>query len=277
MTLGHLPALRDVIAAHGLQAKKTLGQHFLLDLNLTRKIVRTAGALKGHTVIEIGPGPGGLTRILVDSEASAIIGIEKDPRCINALQSLIIAADGRLRIIEADALAIDPTSITPAPRSIIANLPYNVGTAMLTAWLQQAQDYAQMVLMFQKEVAERITAQPRTPAYGRLSVLSQFTCDCFYEFTVPASAFTPPPKVDSAIVRLVPKKQSHEVSVTALERVTAAAFGQRRKMLRSIFKNQLDENAFTALGIKPEARAEELHVSDFVKLAAHLQALDKIG
>lgn len=266
-----LPPLRDVIAQYGLGAKKSLGQHFLLDLNLTRKIVKAAGDLSGHTVIEIGPGPGGLTRALVESEAASILALEKDTRCVEALQPLIAHADGRLRVVEGDALETDPASLTTAPRSIIANLPYNVGTLMLTRWLQNATAYRQFVLMFQKEVAERITARPRTAAYGRLAVLCQYTCVCEYAFTVPARAFTPPPKVDSAIVRLVPKKEARPVPLEKLEAVTAAAFGQRRKMLRSIFKDKLSEADFAALGIAPEARAEELDIAAFVRMAERLK------
>lgn len=265
-----LPPLKDVIAAHGLNAKKSLGQHFLLDLNLTRRIVRAAGDLNGHSVIEIGPGPGGLTRALVESEAKAIFAIEKDTRCIEALQPLVIAANGRLQLIEGDALKVDASTLGAAPRSVIANLPYNVGTQLLIDWLQQADAFTQFVLMFQKEVAQRIVAKPDTEAYGRLSVICQFLCDCNLAFTIPARAFTPPPKVDSAVVVLKVKRGAPEVPLSALEKVTAAAFGKRRKMLRSIFKDKLGDAGFAAIGIKPEARGEALSVADFVRLAKAL-------
>ncbi|NDE90144.1 MAG: 16S rRNA (adenine(1518)-N(6)/adenine(1519)-N(6))-dimethyltransferase RsmA [Alphaproteobacteria bacterium] len=258
------PPLREVIAKHDLKAKKSLGQHFLLDLNITRRLVREAGDLTGITAIEIGPGPGGLTRALMESPAKNIVAIEKDDRFITALAPL--CEDGRVRIIHADALEIDPATITPAPRAILANLPYNVGTLLLVNWLQRAQDYEFFALMFQKEVAERITAKVDSKAYGRLSVLCQFCCDVEYAFTIPARAFTPPPKIDSAVVVLRPKKAPYPVSVEALEAVTKDAFGQRRKMLRSIFKGKLSEEQFEAIGIRPEARAEELSVEDFIKL-----------
>ncbi len=261
------PPLRDLIAAHGLGPKKSLGQHFLLDLNLTRKIARAAGDLKDKIVIEIGPGPGGLTRALVETEAKAILAIEKDARCLLALESLVHAADGRLRVIEADALEIDPVELTPPPRVIVANLPYNVGTPLLIAWLYRAQEYERFILMFQKEVAARIVAKPRTPAYGRLSVLCQYLCDCELLFTLPAGAFSPPPKVDSAVVRLIPKKQTLPIEVAQLERVTALAFGQRRKMLRNIFRAKWKDDDFAAMGIRPQARAEELSVEEHIVLA----------
>lgn len=261
------PPLREVIAKHDLKAKKSMGQHFLLDLNLTRRLVREAGDLSGITAIEIGPGPGGLTRALYESPAKHIIAIEKDERFIEALQPLVDSADGRLRIINADALEIDPVTITPSPRAILANLPYNVGTLLLVNWLHRAQEYEFFALMFQKEVAERITAQVGSKAYGRLSILCQFCCDVEYAFTIPARAFTPPPKIDSAVVILRPKKAAYPVTIEALEAVTKDAFGQRRKMLRSIFKGRISEEQFAAAKIKPEARAEELDVDDFVRLA----------
>lgn len=260
------PPLREVIAKHDLKAKKSLGQHFLLDLNLTRRLVREAGDLTGITTIEIGPGPGGLTRALVESPAKNIVAIERDDRFIEALQPLVDDTDGRLRIISADALEIDPVEITPNPRAILANLPYNIGTLLLVNWLHRAQEYEFFALMFQKEVAERITASIGSKAYGRLSVLCQFCCDVEYAFTIPARAFTPPPKIDSAVVILRPKKKAYPVSIEAFERVTKEAFGQRRKMLRSIFKGQLNEEHFAKAKIKPEARAEELSVDDFVRL-----------
>ncbi|MBI3420411.1 MAG: 16S rRNA (adenine(1518)-N(6)/adenine(1519)-N(6))-dimethyltransferase RsmA [Proteobacteria bacterium] len=264
-----LSPLREVIAEHGLGARKSLGQHFLLDLNLTRKIAREVGDLSGKIVIEIGPGPGGLTRALLETEAKAVLAIEKDSRCLEALQ-MLVDSDKRLRVIEADAMQTDPVELTPKPRVVVANLPYNIGTALLVAWLQRAQEYDQFILMFQKEVAKRIAAKPRTPAYGRLSVLCQYCCDCEILFTVPARAFVPPPKVDSAVIRLVPKKGKFPVKISELERVTAQAFGQRRKMLRGIFKGHLTDEAFAKIGIKPQARAEELAVEDFIRLTKDL-------
>ncbi len=268
MTCKH-PPLRDVIARHDLKAKKSMGQHFLLDMNLTRRLVREAGDLTGITAIEIGPGPGGLTRALFESAAKHIIAIEKDERFIEALQPLVECVNNRLRVIHADALEIDPVTLTPSPRAILANLPYNVGTLLLVNWLHRAQEYEFFALMFQKEVAERITAKVGSKAYGRLSVLCQFCCDVELAFTIPARAFTPPPKIDSAVVILRPKKTPYPISIEALEIVTKDAFGQRRKMLRSIFKGRISDEHFAAAAIAPTARAEELSVADFVKLALH--------
>lgn len=262
-----LPSLRDVITAHDLGARKSLGQHFLLDLNITRKIAKAAGDLSGKFVIEIGPGPGGLTRVLLETEAKTILAIEKDPRCLEALQPLVESAGKRLRLLEADALEVDPVEITPAPRVVIANLPYNIATVLLTAWLHRASEYDQFLLMFQKEVAERIVTKPRTPAYGRLSVICQYFCDCEILFTLPSSVFVPPPKVDSAVIRLVPKKEKRALAAAELERYTAKAFGQRRKMLRGIFKNQLTDADFEKLNISPQSRAEELSVVQHAALA----------
>ncbi len=270
---GDLPSLRDVIAQHGLGARKSLGQHFLLDLNLTRRIAREAGDLEGVCVVEVGPGPGGLTRALLDTNARAVLAIEKDPRCLEALQVLAERSNRRLRLIEGDALEIDPVDLTPAPRAIVANLPYNVGTALLVAWLRRAGEYERLVLMFQKEVAERIVAQPRRAAYGRLSVLCQSCCDCRILFTLPARAFTPPPRVDSAVICLTPKKTPLPVPLDALERETALAFGQRRKMLRSIFKTSLSEADFANLGLSPKARAEELTIAQHTALAKKLMEI----
>jgi 16S rRNA (adenine1518-N6/adenine1519-N6)-dimethyltransferase len=269
MTKPLLP-LGEVVRQHGLRTKKSLGQHFLLDLNLTRKIAREAGDLSGKVVVEIGPGPGGLTRALLETNAKAVLAIEKDARCLEALRALVETSDNRLRVIEADAMETDPAELTPAPRMIVANLPYNIGTALLIAWLYRASEYEQFILMFQKEVAERIAAQPRTKAYGRLSVLCQVTCDCKILFGVPASAFVPPPKVDSAIIRLIPKKDPLPISVEELERSTALAFGQRRKMLRGIFKGSLTDEDFAKIGVSPQARAEELTVAQHVELARAL-------
>ena len=266
--LEELPALRNVIAQHGLAARKGLGQHFLLDLNLTRKIVTAAGDLDGCTVFEVGPGPGGLTRALLAGTAKKIIAIEKDPRCVAAVNELVELAEGRLEIIEGDALALDLTTLAPAPRAIIANLPYNVGTPLLIGWLKNIGAYKSLTLMFQAEVAERLTAKPGTKTYGRLSVMTQFCCDAKRVMTVPARAFTPAPKVNSAVVHLVPRlSRPADVSFEAMETITTAAFGQRRKMLRSSLKTLGGEALLKRAGIDPQRRAEELSVAEFENLA----------
>ena len=268
--LAGLPALRDVIARHRLAADRRLGQHFLLDLNLTRRIVRAAGNVAEGTVIEIGPGPGGLTRCLLEAGAR-VIAIEKDRRCVEALAPLTAAAGGALTVIEGDALALDVRTLAPPPRRIVANLPYNVATPLLIGWLRTAADFAGLTLMFQKEVADRLAARPGTAAYGRLSVIAQWRCEVSTVFAVDARAFTPPPKVASAVVTLTPRPAPlAEAEWGALERVTAAAFGQRRKMLRgSLRVLGLDP---AAVGIAPTRRAEELDVEEFCRLARLLAA-----
>jgi 16S rRNA (adenine1518-N6/adenine1519-N6)-dimethyltransferase len=273
MDVAALPPLRETIARHGLDARKRFGQHFLLDLNLTRRIARAAQPLDQGTVIEIGPGPGGLTRALLLEGAAKIVAIEVDPRALGALAELQAASDGRLQVIEADALTIDPASLGPAPRRIVANLPYNISTPLLVRWLQQADAIADMVLMFQKEVVDRLVAQPRTKDYGRLSVLAQHVCEIRRLFDIPASAFVPPPKVTSSVARLTPHRAEQRLADLApLERVTAAAFGQRRKMLRgslgSLFSDPVA--VLEGLALSPTARAEELAVADFVRLAGVL-------
>ncbi len=273
MDVAALPPLRETIARHGLDARKRFGQHFLLDLNLTRRIARAAQPIDQGTVIEIGPGPGGLTRALLLEGAANVVAIEVDPRALGALAELQAAADGRLQVIEADALTIDPASLGPAPRRIVANLPYNISTPLLVRWLQQADAIADMVLMFQKEVVDRLIAQPRTKDYGRLSVLAQHVCEIRRLFDIPASAFVPPPKVTSSVAHLTPRPASQRLADLApLERVTAAAFGQRRKMLRgslgSLFADPVP--VLEGLGLSPTARAEELVVADFVRLAGVL-------
>jgi 16S rRNA (adenine1518-N6/adenine1519-N6)-dimethyltransferase len=272
--LAGLPPLREVIAAHGLDARKRLGQHFLLDLNLTRRIARAAQPLDQGSVIEVGPGPGGLTRALLLEGAQRVIAIEIDSRAIAALKELQAAAGDRLQLVEADALKIDLATLGPPPRRIVANLPYNVSTALLVGWLHQADQIADMVLMFQKEVVDRLAAQPRSKDYGRLSVLAQHVCAVQRLFDVAPSAFVPPPKVVSSVVRLRPKSAGRSSDLRPLERVTAAAFGQRRKMLRSslgsAFPNAIE--TLERLGIPSTARAEELTVADFVRLA---EVLDK--
>ena len=234
-----LPPLREIIAAHGLGADKRLGQHFLLDLNLTAKIARAAGDLARMTVFEIGPGPGGLTRALLATDAARVIAVERDPRCIAALASLVESANGRLTLVEADAVGLDLTKRAPEPRAIVANLPYNVATPLLLGWLEDARAFASLTLMFQREVAERLVARPRSKAYGRLSVMTRWRTDAVMLFDIPARAFTPPPKVVSSVVRLVPRPfASDEPPFDAMERVVAAAFGQRRKMLRTALKDR---------------------------------------
>lgn len=270
-----LPPLRDVIERHGLFARKALGQHFLLDSNITAKIVRQAGNVKGVNVIEIGPGPGGLTRSLLFSEAKHVFAIEKDERCISALEELNAPFDNRLTIMPADGLEISLPDTVPAPRAIVANLPYNVGTLMLIHWLDDiarlgGDTYVSLTLMFQKEVAERITAVPNTKDYGRLSVMAQWLCETQPCFILPASAFTPPPKIDSAVIRLVPRaKPEFPAEKKTLETVLAAAFGQRRKMLRSALSALASDSVkwLESAGIDPTRRAETLTVKEFCRLA----------
>lgn len=270
------PPLRATIAQHGLMAKKNLGQHFLLDLNLTRRIVAAAGDLGGCAVFEIGPGPGGLTRPLVESDAARIIAVEKDPRCVAALQDLVAASEGRLTVLEADALETDLTALAPAPRAIVANLPYNVGTPLLLGWLRQIEAYRSLTLMFQAEVVDRLVAQPGSKAYGRLSVITQFCCTARRALTIPARAFTPPPKIDSAVVHLTPRPdRPADINFAAMETVTAAAFGQRRKMLRSSLKPLGGEDLLARVGIDPERRAETLSLAEFESLARQVGAISR--
>jgi 16S rRNA (adenine1518-N6/adenine1519-N6)-dimethyltransferase len=267
MTAAPLPPLREIIAQYGLKPDKSLGQHFLLDGHLLARIVRAAGDLAGVHVIEIGPGPGGLTRALLDSPAASVTAIEIDPRAIAALAPLAAAYPGRLNVLEADALKLDICTLTPAPRAVIANLPYNVGTPLLIKWLAQAANFSSFTLMFQLEVAQRLCAVPSTPAYGRISVLAQWLCDVDIAFTVPAAAFTPPPKVDSAIIRLTPKPaQPSPEHFAAMERLTAAAFGQRRKMLRGALRPLGGEVLLNRAQIAPDRRAETLTVVEFERL-----------
>jgi 16S rRNA (adenine1518-N6/adenine1519-N6)-dimethyltransferase len=270
-----LPPLREVIARHGLAARKSLGQHFLLDLNLTRRIARAAGDLGQGTVIEIGPGPGGLTRGLLECGARHLVAVERDERCLGALAEIAAAYPGRLEVVAGDALAILPAKLGPAPRKIVANLPYNVSTALLLGWIREADTLDRLVLMFQKEVAERLTARPRSKEYGRLSVITQWRMQVKSLFDVPARAFTPPPKVTSTVVELVPRSEPlAPCRMETLERVTAAAFGQRRKMLRQSLKSLgVDPAALTAAAGVPEtARAEELEVAAFCAMARMLDA-----
>ena len=271
-----LPPLREVIARYGLGAKKSLGQNFLFDLNLTRRIARSAAPLEGFTIVEVGPGPGGLTRALLMEGAERIVAIERDERTLPALAEISEAYPKRLSVIAEDALAINWPAVVSGPAKIVANLPYNVATTLLTGWLTQTTWppwFSSLTLMFQKEVAERIVARPGGKDYGRLSVLCQWLCEVKKQFDVNRSAFTPAPKVTSSIVQLVPRR-AFEIScdVKDLEKVTAAAFGQRRKMLRSSLRGAFDEPEviLAELGINPELRAEQLQVSDFARLAKAL-------
>lgn len=271
-----LPPLRDVIARFGLQAKKSLGQNFLFDLNLTRRIARAAAPLEGFTIVEVGPGPGGLTRALLMEGADDIIAIERDSRAIDALHEISAAYAGKLRVIPGDALETDWPSLVGGPAKIVANLPYNIATPLLIGWLTRGSWppwFSSLTLMFQKEVAARIVAAPGAKHYGRLSVLCQHVCETHKLFDVNRSAFTPPPKVTSSIVQLFPRTAPTPVCpIAALERVTAAAFGQRRKMLRSSLKTLVDNpKAFLErAGIDPQLRAEQLPVASFARLAALL-------
>ncbi len=265
-----LPPLRQVIARHRLSARKGLGQNFLLDLNLTARIARAAGELEGRTVLEVGPGPGGLTRALLAAGAAEVVAIERDRRCLAALEELAQAYPGRLRLIEGDALAMDESHLVPAGAKVVANLPYNIATPLLLKWLGRAERFAGLTLMFQKEVARRIAATPGGKVYGRLSVIAQWRCEARLLFDVPARAFTPSPKVTSTLIGLTPRPAPLAPAESwALERVTAAAFGQRRKMLRSSLKTLgLDSDALIAsAGVSARARAEEIDVEGFCALA----------
>ena len=274
-----LPPLREVIAAHGLTAKKSLGQNFLFDLNLTRRIARAAGPLENTTIYEVGPGPGGLTRALLVEGAAKVIAVERDERCLPALQDIAAAHSGNLDIIQADALALDETKLFgSSPVRIAANLPYNVGTALLVKWLTAPSwppFWQSLTLMFQREVAERIVAPPGSKHYGRLSVLAQWRTRGKILFDVSPRAFTPPPKITSSVVRIEPLAEPMAVAeLRDLEKVTEAAFGQRRKMLRQSLK-QLTPDAETLLnvaGVDPTARPEQLSVAEFASLARAYRA-----
>lgn len=268
-TTAELPPLRDVIARYDLRAKKSLGQHFLLDQNLTDRIVRTAGDLSQFEVIEVGPGPGGLTRALLASNAQRVTVIEKDARCIEALRELSLHYPGRLNIVEGDALESGVLPAAEMPRQIIANLPYNISTVLLIGWLRNIAAYDSLTLMFQKEVADRIVSPPGTKAYGRLSVMSQWLCDVQSEFTVDRRAFTPPPNVTSSVVSFISRKLDvTDRQWSAMEQVAKTLFGQRRKMLRSTMK-QLGLRAET-IGLDPQSRAENLSVEQFYQIAEAL-------
>jgi 16S rRNA (adenine1518-N6/adenine1519-N6)-dimethyltransferase len=271
MSLDGLPPLRDVIERHGLQAKKSLGQNFLLDLNLTGKVARAAGDLSQATVVEVGPGPGGLTRALLMNGAARVVAVERDERCLAALDEIAAHYPDRLETISGDALKTDFAAIAGSgPVKIVANLPYNIGTELLVRWLTVAEwppFYQSMTLMFQREVAERIVARPGSDAYGRLGVLAGWRTDARIAFDVPPQAFTPPPKVTSSVVHLVPLPAPLPADVRTLGRVTEAAFGQRRKMLRQSLKGIEGARLLEATGIDGTRRAETLSVEEFVALA----------
>ncbi|QQA41392.1 16S rRNA (adenine(1518)-N(6)/adenine(1519)-N(6))-dimethyltransferase RsmA [Pelagovum pacificum] len=268
-----LPPLRDVIAAHGLSARKSLGQNFLLDLNLTAKIARQAGDLTQSDVLEIGPGPGGLTRGLLASGARKVVAVEKDSRCIPALQQIAEAYPQRLTVLEGDALELDTAAHLQPPYRIAANLPYNVGTELLVRWLTPKDwppPWSSLTLMFQKEVAQRIVATPGSKAYGRLAILSQWRTDARIVMDLPPGAFTPPPKVSSAVVHITAlPAPRYPADPAVLSRVVAAAFNQRRKMLRASLRGLAPdiEDRLIAAGIKPTDRAEQIDLERFCALA----------
>ena len=264
---GNADPLREVIARHGLDARRSLGQHFLLDLNLTAKIAGLAGDLAGRHVVEVGPGPGGLTRALLDSPAASVTAVEVDPRAVAAIEALQVGQP-RLKLIAGDALAMDLASLVMPQRQLVANLPYNIATPLLVRLLRQVSAWERLTLMFQLEVAERICAAPGSDAYGRLSVLAQWTCTAAVLVRIPAAAFWPPPKVVSAVVGLVPHAEQPSPALFAqMEALTAAAFGQRRKMLRGALRPLGGEALLERAGIAPDRRAETLGIAEFDRLA----------
>ncbi|WP_412072974.1 16S rRNA (adenine(1518)-N(6)/adenine(1519)-N(6))-dimethyltransferase RsmA [Tritonibacter mobilis] len=274
--IDNLPPLREVIATHQLSARKSLGQNFLLDLNLTAKIARQAGDLTGCDVLEIGPGPGGLTRGLLSEGARKVLAIEKDQRCLPALAEIADAHPGRLEVINGDALEIDPLAHLTPPIRVAANLPYNVGTELLVRWLTPKDwppFWQSLTLMFQREVAERIVAQPGSKAYGRLAILAQWRAEAKIALSLPPGAFTPPPKVSSAVVHLTALSEPRfPADAAILSRVVAAAFNQRRKMLRASLKGvspQIEDH-LNAAGIPPTERAEQVSLEGFCALARSL-------
>lgn len=275
-----LPPLREVIRDFGLRAEKSLGQNFLLDLNITEKIVRLSGGLDGLSAVEIGPGPGGLTRAILSSRVTRLVAVEFDPRAVTALQGLVHAYGAQtFEVRQADALETDPRDLVPAPRAILSNLPYNISTVLLLKWLEQIRDdagaYRFMSLMFQKEVADRLLAQPSTKAYGRLSVMVQWLCDVRRLFDLPPSAFTPPPKIKSSVVHFVPRAlPQHSPAFATMEKLLAAAFGQRRKMIRGSLSAYM--SAIERVGLDPTLRAEDVRVQDYVALALAWEALNEV-
>jgi 16S rRNA (adenine1518-N6/adenine1519-N6)-dimethyltransferase len=284
--ISSLPPLREIIATYGLSAEKKFGQNFLLDINLTDKIVRrahhenlaqagitvaSAPAFKDINIIEIGPGPGGLTRSLLKSAAKSVSAIEIDPRAQAILHDMTPLMKGRLSVVDGDAMAMDITTLCPAPRALVANLPYNIATPLLIGWLRQIHAdpaaFSSMTLMFQKEVGDRITAKDNTKSFGRLAVLCQFLCQTQTLFDLPPQAFTPPPKIKSSVVHFIPRQKRAAIPFETIESLTAAAFGQRRKMIRSSLKDYAA--SIKALNLDPTRRAETLSVDEFIALAKH--------
>ncbi|NHN85554.1 16S rRNA (adenine(1518)-N(6)/adenine(1519)-N(6))-dimethyltransferase RsmA [Acetobacter musti] len=266
--------LSSLISRHNFDARRALGQHFLLDPAITTRIAELSAPLAGRHVVEVGPGPGGLTRSLIDSDAASVTAVEIDPRAVVVIRELQEEAPERLRLIEADATRLDLTTLCPAPRRIVANLPYNVATPLLIGWLRQAASWERLTLMFQLEVAERICAEPGSEHYGRLAVISQWCAVCSQIMRLPPGAFSPPPKVWSAVVELTPHPELPDIKLfRAMEQVTAAAFGQRRKMLRGALKGIGGERLLNTAGIDGSRRAETLGIAEFDRLArCHLAA-----
>lgn len=277
--MADLPSLRETVERYGLAARKSLGQHFLLDPAICARVARLAGDLSGRHVLEVGPGPGGLTRALLEAGAGHVHAVELDPRAVAALREVEAAFPGRLTVTEEDALRVDAASLLAAPRQVVANLPYNVGTPLLIGWLRDAGAFERLTLMFQQEVAERIVAAPDTEHYGRLAVVSQWRCEPAIGMSLPPGVFSPPPKVWSAVVVLMPRAVQPEPALAAaMERVTAAAFGQRRKMLRGSLKSLGGAEALLgAAEIEGTRRAETLGVAEFERLARALLARGSRG
>lgn len=276
MAISSLPSLGETIRIYQLHARKSLGQHFLLDPLINQQIIALAGNLDGRNVVEVGPGPGGLTRALLESPAQQIIGVEVDQRALLILKELQNYYPNRFTIVEHDASKLDLTTLCSTPRQIIANLPYNIGTHLFLGWLRQIQAWERLTLMFQLEVAERICAQPNTKFYGRLSVIAQWVANCSIVKRIPPGAFSPPPKVYSAVISVIPhQQQPSAIMFKAMEKVTAAAFGQRRKMLRSALKNIGGRNLLDQTNIDGERRAETLTIAEFDQLASVWCQLNK--
>ncbi len=276
-----LPPLREVIRAHELRAEKSLGQNFLLDQNITDKIVRLSGSMEGIHAVEIGPGPGGLTRAILDSKAAQLVAVEFDPRAVRAMGDLVTHYGAeRFSVVQADALTIDPRSLVPAPRAVLSNLPYNISTVLLLKWLEHiradAGSYTFLSLMFQKEVADRILAEPGSKTYGRLSVMAQWLCDVRRLFDLPPSAFTPPPKIKSSVLHFVPKTldAASAPKFATMEKILAAAFGQRRKMIRGSLSEYMAQ--IERVGLDPTLRAEDVPVEAYAALALERDALSSV-
>lgn len=276
MAISSLPSLGETIRIYQLHARKSLGQHFLLDPLINQQIIALAGNLDGRNVVEVGPGPGGLTRALLESPVQQIIGVEVDQRALLILKELQNYYPDRFTIVEHDASKLDLTTLCSTPRQIIANLPYNIGTHLFLGWLRQIQAWERLTLMFQLEVAERICAPPNTEFYGRLSVIAQWVANCSIVKRIPPGAFSPPPKVYSAVISVIPhQQQPSAIMFKAMEKVTAAAFGQRRKMLRSALKNIGGRNLLDQANIDGERRAETLTIAEFDQLASVWCQLNK--